>query len=696
MPGKRIPQLDAIAGASTANDDNLVIYDTDAGTTKRILRSQLAAGLVGDLPYTPSGGIAATTVPTAIAELDSEAAKSAALAAQGGAALIGNTPAGTIAATTVQGAINEIVSDLAASSGSSLVGYTQGGISAVSRTVQGKLRESVSVKDFGAVGNGVTDDTAAFSGFVAEQQVLVNTGELIGGETYLLDTWSTISPSQPLNIDGNFATVKGPTSRVDLFKPDVEINLHQATVERWGSAIQRLIADGGSITAARLDQNTFSDIAGSVVNVETPFSNYWLHGNTITNTDGGYALRIGRNTYAEQDNWKNGSVCFNIFSDIDGASSSSTSPGIIYGKDTHVAFNRMDGVQAASGEAWGFYTKLRYGNIVFNDVSSVNSTSSSDVTGITVKGEVRAASTAPQGFGLLALGNIIRDIGVSGTKGTGVRVQADEAYAAFNYVSDSGFSGITIDEPAANMCGAFFNRVRYTTATGTFGIRSSQGGTGIRYIGNEIFNAATGHRQSAGGVGNNANAVVIAQNHYNVTGIAIQVNATSQTINGLTVQNNTVSAGTDGLRFDGGTLTNVRVLDNDFRSATTQIAGTMPADVQVRHCWTFATANSTTATALSFTIADESAYGIEVRATAKQDDSSERAMYKVAALVYRDGGGATLQGTVQSLMTPIESAGATGWDCTVDVSGNTVRVRVTGAASNTVNWKLEANIIGAM
>ena len=72
MPGKRIPELDAIAGASTANDDNLVIYDTSDGATKRILRSQLAAGIVGDLPYTPSGSISATTVPTAIAELDTE------------------------------------------------------------------------------------------------------------------------------------------------------------------------------------------------------------------------------------------------------------------------------------------------------------------------------------------------------------------------------------------------------------------------------------------------------------------------------------------------------------------------------------------------------------------------------------------------------------------------------------------------
>lgn len=117
MPGQRIPDLTAIAGASTANDDNLVIFDTDANTTKRILRSQLAAGLVGDLPYTPSGGISATTVPTAIAELDSEAAKSAALAAN---------------------------------SGSSLVGFLQAGTSAVATTVQAKLRESRSVADYGA------------------------------------------------------------------------------------------------------------------------------------------------------------------------------------------------------------------------------------------------------------------------------------------------------------------------------------------------------------------------------------------------------------------------------------------------------------------------------------------------------------------------------------------------------------------
>lgn len=51
---------------------------------------------------------------------------------------------------------------LAASGGSALVGFQQSGVGAVARTLQDKARESVSVKDYGAVGDGVANDTAAF------------------------------------------------------------------------------------------------------------------------------------------------------------------------------------------------------------------------------------------------------------------------------------------------------------------------------------------------------------------------------------------------------------------------------------------------------------------------------------------------------------------------------------------------------
>ena len=55
------------------------------------------------------------------------------------------------------------IASLAASSGSSLVGFLQSGTGATARTAQAKMRDWVSVKDFGAVGDGTTDDTAAIN-----------------------------------------------------------------------------------------------------------------------------------------------------------------------------------------------------------------------------------------------------------------------------------------------------------------------------------------------------------------------------------------------------------------------------------------------------------------------------------------------------------------------------------------------------
>ncbi|MGC8073929.1 hypothetical protein ACP3W1_25545, partial [Salmonella enterica] len=45
--------------------------------------------------------------------------------------------------------------------GAAMVGFVQAKAGAVPTTVEGKLRETVSARDFGAVGNGVANDTAA-------------------------------------------------------------------------------------------------------------------------------------------------------------------------------------------------------------------------------------------------------------------------------------------------------------------------------------------------------------------------------------------------------------------------------------------------------------------------------------------------------------------------------------------------------
>ncbi len=65
-------------------------------------------------------------------------------------------------ATSENTTSNMIFSDFAAPNGSSLVGFIQAGAGAVARTAQNKMRDIVSVKDFGATGDGATNDAPAF------------------------------------------------------------------------------------------------------------------------------------------------------------------------------------------------------------------------------------------------------------------------------------------------------------------------------------------------------------------------------------------------------------------------------------------------------------------------------------------------------------------------------------------------------
>jgi len=78
--------------------------------------------------------------------------------------------------------------------------YLQAGTGAVTRTAQAKMRDVVSVKDFGAVGDGVTDDTAAIQAALA-----------VGGGIYFpLGTYmaNDLTATLPVYIYGYGATIK--------------------------------------------------------------------------------------------------------------------------------------------------------------------------------------------------------------------------------------------------------------------------------------------------------------------------------------------------------------------------------------------------------------------------------------------------------------------------------------------------------
>lgn len=104
----------------------------------------------------------------------------------------------------ITGNASGIISSLAASSGSSLIGYTQGGAGAVATTVQAKLRQTVSVKDFGAVGDGTTNDTAAFAAATA----YINANG--GGHLIIPEgTYSITTESDPMLFTTGNVTIEG-------------------------------------------------------------------------------------------------------------------------------------------------------------------------------------------------------------------------------------------------------------------------------------------------------------------------------------------------------------------------------------------------------------------------------------------------------------------------------------------------------
>lgn len=95
------------------------------------------------------------------------------------------------------------VSGLASSIGASLIGFIQAGTGAVARSVQDELRDTISVKQFGAKGDGVTNDSAAITAADAKAKLLGKT-LLFPSGTYM--AYGLLPTAPWVSIDG--ATIK--------------------------------------------------------------------------------------------------------------------------------------------------------------------------------------------------------------------------------------------------------------------------------------------------------------------------------------------------------------------------------------------------------------------------------------------------------------------------------------------------------
>ena len=142
----------------------------------------------------------------------------------------------------VPGNASGIYATFAESSGSSLVGYIQGSTGSVATTVQSKLREVVSVKDFGAVGDGVTNDTAAINAALTASEVVffpVGIYMTDGGHNIKNKTIKGEAAAQLTSVTGNTSVIKlrGSNTNASMFINGEDINT------TWGDGDGFLMRD---------------------------------------------------------------------------------------------------------------------------------------------------------------------------------------------------------------------------------------------------------------------------------------------------------------------------------------------------------------------------------------------------------------------------------------------------------------------
>ena len=121
------------------------------------------------------------------------------------------------------------------------VNYNEGSAGAVDRSVRSRLQDSVSVKDFGAVGNGVADDTAAIQAALdASLSVYIPSGTYKVSAQLDLQTGSTLfgdgSASEITCANGNISIING-VSTDNCTVRNIKVNVTVAGTAAYTGAV---------------------------------------------------------------------------------------------------------------------------------------------------------------------------------------------------------------------------------------------------------------------------------------------------------------------------------------------------------------------------------------------------------------------------------------------------------------------------
>jgi hypothetical protein len=296
--------------------------------------------------------------------------------------------------------------------------FLQAGIGAVSRTLTSKMRDVVSVKDFGAVGDGATDDTSAVQ--AAINAASVSKSIYVPAGTYLVSALTYPTTGLTMYGDYPFSVIQHNVPTANSLLQSTAFGVANSFVNLTG-----LVFDGNNRTLAANVAMVRIAEASSVNLNQCKFINYnW----TALSILGCASTKIDHCTFS---NWGSTNV-----------SNTSSNPGIYIGPNqvtgTGADESHVTNCEFRNGRWVGIYFYSRKGIISNNEIHDCRE------AGIYSFREATGDPATADAEDLIVTGNNISNITAQYISATGMEIGAKRAVITGNVIENTSSSGIKI------------------------------------------------------------------------------------------------------------------------------------------------------------------------------------------------------------------------------------------------------------